>query len=585
MNTTNDRSNRKDFNDMAAIHGNEAVARVINAAINNALSIDKGCDENPYNTLNLNASHSSAPSVYSSAAAAYDHYNDSDSTNYNDSQSNTIAWPDPSPLPCGLLPVMPFDFELLPEALRPWVADIAHRVQCPPDFPAVGAVIALATVLGRKIGIHPKRQDDWLEVPNLWGAIVGKPGVMKSPALRASLQPLQRLETTASNGFTEQYADWERGGELHKLKMESRKVTIKAKLKKGNDVGIDDMPSAYTEGEPMQKRYIVNDCTVEALGVILQANPNGVLAYRDELIGLLKSLDKEGNEGARGFFLTGWNGKDPYTFDRIGRGFNLRIDACCLSLLGSIQPSVIGEYLRQTVASNGGDGLISRFQLLVWPDISSDWVNVDQWPDTEARAAAVATFERLDALDPVAIGAIGAIGANFDKEGVPYLHFDAQAQLVFDTWLGSLETRIRSDSDHDAITTHLSKYRKLVPALALLFHLADNTSSAIGTTALYRALSWAQYLESHARRAYASVMQTEIAGARALLKHIESNHISNPFTYRDVYMKRWKELTIPEATREAVRYLVDLDYLRMEEQPTDGRTKIVIWINPKVRAV
>jgi hypothetical protein len=52
------------------------------------------------------------------------------------------AWPEPTPLPDALPPVQPFDPDLLPDALRGWVTDIAHRMQCPPDFPAVGAVVA-----------------------------------------------------------------------------------------------------------------------------------------------------------------------------------------------------------------------------------------------------------------------------------------------------------------------------------------------------------------------------------------------------------------------------------------------------------
>jgi hypothetical protein len=41
------------------------------------------------------------------------------------------VWPDPCPLPEALLPVAPFDFDLLPEQLRSWGADIAERMQCP----------------------------------------------------------------------------------------------------------------------------------------------------------------------------------------------------------------------------------------------------------------------------------------------------------------------------------------------------------------------------------------------------------------------------------------------------------------------
>ena len=72
--------------------------------------------------------------------------------------------------------------------------------------------------------------------------------------------------------------------------------------------------------EPIDRRYVTNDTTYEKLGEILAQNPNGVLAHRDELVSLLKTLDREEFAAARGFFLTAWNGTIPYKFDRITRG-------------------------------------------------------------------------------------------------------------------------------------------------------------------------------------------------------------------------------------------------------------------------
>ena len=496
----------------------------------------------------------------------------------NAAAGDPAGWPDPLPLPDALPPVAAFDFALLPDSLSPWIEDIAERVQCPPDFPAVGAMISLAAVVGRTIGIRPKRQDDWLEVPNLWGAIIGRPGVMKSPALSEAMRPLRKLEAQAFKGFEEAAAEWRRAKELHKLKCEAKRAKIIKALKGGGAVDTDALAGEFAEDEPQARRYVINDTTLEALGAILQGNPNGTLAYRDELIGLLKSLDKEGMEGARGFFLSAWSGKDAYTFDRIGRGLNMRIDACCLSLLGSIQPSVIGGYLRQAVAGGGGDGLLSRFQLLVWPDIAGDWWDVDRWPDTEAKAGAYATFERLDKLDPA------SIGATVEEGVIPYLRFDPDAQALFSEWRADFEPRIRSGNDHAAFEAHLAKYRKLVPALALLIHLADNSTGAIGETPLLKALAWVEYLETHARRAYASVTQSEAESARALLHRIRRGEVPNHFVPRDVYLKHWACLSKPEEVHEAVRLLTDLDYLRKEEQATGGRPRGAIWINPKVRA-
>ena len=38
--------------------------------------------------------------------------------------------------------VLPFDPDLMPSSLRSWTTDIAHRMQCSPDFPAVDAIAA-----------------------------------------------------------------------------------------------------------------------------------------------------------------------------------------------------------------------------------------------------------------------------------------------------------------------------------------------------------------------------------------------------------------------------------------------------------
>lgn len=499
-------------------------------------------------------------------------------------------WPKPQPLPDVLPPVPPLDYALLPDVLRPWIQDIAERVQCPPDFPAIGAMISLSAVVGRKIGIRPKRLDDWLEVPNLWGGIIGNPGVMKSPALREAMRPLFQLEEKAAKVLVEEVRAWKRRNEIAKIQREADRSRVLKELKKSDGkVAADAFADQAEDEEPQARRYVVNDCSVEALAVILQHNPNGTLAFRDELVGLLKSLDKEGNEGARAFFLTAWSGKDAHTTDRIGRGLNMRVDACCLALLGSIQPAVIGRYLQQAVAEGGGDGLLSRLQLLTWPDVSDDWENVDRWPDSAAREAANETFDRLDTLDPV------AIGATVEDTDVPFLRFDETAQQLFTEWQTDFEHRVRSGEDHAAVESHLAKYRKLVPALALLIHLADDGGASIGETALLKSLAWAEYLEAHARRAYASVTQAQAEGARALLRKIRRGDVVDDagarldlFAGRDVYRKGWAYLGNPDAVRDAARLLCDFDYLREESTPSGprgGAPKLAYRINPKARAV
>lgn len=502
-------------------------------------------------------------------------------------ESSGGDWPEPVPLPEGLPKVMAFDFALLPGSLRPWAQDICERVQCPADFVAVTILTALGAVIGRKLGIRPQAHTDWTESPNLWAMLVGRPGVLKSPAMEQALGPLKRLETRAMETHMAAASGHNARAVLFRLQQESAASDVKKKLAKGgtseaellHDLDLDE-PEL-----PALRRYKTNDSTAAALGELHRQNPNGLLVYRDEVVSLLKGLDREDNAEARGFYLTGWNGNSPYTFDRIGRGLNLYIPAVCLSLLGSTQPGRIAEYIGHAVKGGAGDdGLIQRFGLLVWPDTGGDWRNVDRWPDSKAKQAAFEVFDLLDKLDPKAVSAMRDIGYDGEPEGLPYLRFDAGGLELFTDWRGKLETRLRGGELHPAMESHLAKYRKLVPGLALILHLADGGTGPVTERATCQALAWAEYLETHAVRAYASVTTPEVSTAKAILHRIHKGDLSKTFSSRDVWRPGWANLTDSAAVADALRLLVDYQWLDVTRVETGGRTATVYEVNPRAQA-
>ncbi|MEX2186168.1 MAG: DUF3987 domain-containing protein [Pirellulales bacterium] len=317
-----------------------------------------------------------------------------------------FVWSEPHALPTELAKVEPFDMSSLPSSLQGWIADITERMQCPPDFAAVAAMVVAAGLLGRKVGIRPKRFDDWLVVANLWGMVIGRPGIMKTPAISEAINVAKRLEIEAQAEHGEAMKVYEAAQIVAKVRRKACESDIKKDLKTGGDgLGIAAAVVEEESSAPTRTRYLVNDPSVEKLGEILKENPNGVIVFRDELVGLLKALEKEGQEAARAFYLEAWNGTGRYTYDRIARG-TIDIEAAIISVLGGIQPSRLSEYLRAAVqGGTGDDGLMQRFQLAVWPDVSSEWVNVDRWPTTSAKQAAFDAYARLRSLDPEAIGA------------------------------------------------------------------------------------------------------------------------------------------------------------------------------------
>lgn len=479
----------------------------------------------------------------------------------------------PRPLPDAPSP-MPFDMALLPESLRPWIDDIAERLQCPPDLLAVSAVVGAGAILGNRIGIRPQENSDWTECPNLWGMVIGRPGTMKSPAMSQALAPLRRLQAQARAVHAEAMIRHTREMEAHELREKAAKAAAMKALAKNSGAAIDlpEEPEA-----PTLRRYIANDSNIASLGELLRQNATGILVERDELVGLLRGLDQEDRAEERAFYLTGWNGRDGYTFDRILRGLDLHIPKVTLSVIGGAQPGRIAEYLRAAVRGTAGDdGLMQRFSLLVWPEHRGDWRDVDRWPDSESRARAFASFDRLDKLTP------DGVGAHRDQfDALPYLRLSPGGLVAFREWRTELERRLHADELHPAMASHLSKYRKAIPALALIMHLTDGGTGPVSEAATIRALAWSEYLESHAVRAYASVTNSTASAARLILKRI--GELSGEFTARDVYRNQWSGLADREAVRDALDMLADYGQLLTEVHDTGGRPSIVYRLNPRAR--
>ena len=320
---------------------------------------------------------------------------------------NGRDWLEPKPIQAALHPVPAFDPEtLLPDALRAWIMDEADRMPCPPDFIAVGALVTLGAIIGARCTIKPKSRDSWMIVPNLWGGIVGLPSAKKSPAIGAALKPLDGLIAQAMEAYQADVEDFEADKTIFEAKKDAIESRIKmaAKAKDGKGESLDSIAKELqghrqqAQKAPILRRYKSNDTTIEKLGELLRENPAGLLVMRDELVGLIASWDREGREGERAFYLEAWNGNASFDTDRIGRG-SIFIPNLCVSIFGGIQPDKLTSYLEQAANTLANDGMLQRFQLLVYPDHRA-WEWRDRIPAKDARDRAFAVFEALVDFDP-----------------------------------------------------------------------------------------------------------------------------------------------------------------------------------------
>jgi putative DNA primase/helicase len=485
----------------------------------------------------------------------------------------------PSSLSPELRPVPSLAREMLPGSLARWLFDIAERGSLPVEYPASAAITALSSLVGRQVGIRPKQYDDWTVVPNLWGAVIGPPGVKKSPAVAEALKPLRRLEADAADQYESDKQAFEALQEIRQAQSEARRAELKKKAKAGASMQELLEIAGESSGEdekPVCHRYWVSDTTVEMLGVLLSENGNGLLQFRDELTGFLKTLGRQGHESDRAFYLEAWNGTNSFTYDRIGRG-TVRIEAACVSLFGTIQPGPLARYLRGAASGEEADGFVPRFQVMVYPDPPRRFTLVDRWPDTQAKNEAYAVFQRLAAID------VQQIGAQVPEDGgIPFLRFDPDAQQFFNDWLTSLENQLREDVETPLMQMHLAKFPSLFASLALLFHLAEGAVGPVSGKAAVLACDWCQFLEQHARRVYQSALDGDAETAQRLAERIKQT-LPNPFTPRDVYRKCWAGLDTPELVEKAISILESRNWLKAIEAPSGergGRPSIKVWINP-----
>jgi len=491
-------------------------------------------------------------------------------------------WPDPIPLQDELPSVLPFRPDLLPGQLRAWVQDIVERMNCPMELVAIPAMVAAGSLLGRRVGIRPQRRTNWQEAANLWGCVVARPGSMKSPAASEALAPLRRLEAKAAEEHQIALARHKAAEALYKLEKEETEKGARATLKDKGKADPRGMAmnalSALVEPEPpAERRYLTSDVTAEKLGEICAANPNGIMVHRDELLSLFSDLDQSEKASARGFFLTGWSGMDGYTFDRIMRG-TVRVPAVNVSIFGTTQPSRLAGFIRDSI-KRFDDGMVQRLQLLAWPDFDRGFQEADRYPDSVARAAAHECYHDLASLD------VREIDAEYDEfdgpNAVPFLRFADDAQEWFSGWRAALEQKVRGDDLSAPLVAHLSKYRGLIPRLALICHIAGGGFGPVSLLAALQAGQWAEYLESHARRAYASTTLDNAEAARAIWRRVRKEALPVPFTARDIQRKGWSGLNDKDRIAAGLAALVDADWLGVAEAETGGRPTTIYHPNPK----
>lgn len=297
-----------------------------------------------------------------------------------------------------------FPIFIFPENIQNIILTLSETAQFETQITCSTLLFVVSTIIGNRIKIDVKKT--WIDTPNIWVAVVGKPGTMKTPSMGFMLNPLKKSETEYNNTFQSELA------EFFKIPKKERQDHLKPKR---------------------MQRYS-NDPTVEGLITAMIHNTNGMGIYKDELNGFFEEMNRYNSGGNKEFYMSSFSGgqyiKNRASYDPI------TIDNIFLSILGSIQPELLTK-LSQTNISNG---MIDR-----WLYVESD-NTIPMFSDNDVSIELVELYNSY--IDSI------------DKWDAPeYLFWDLDAKEYFYGVVNGIGNIIQNDNTSEKLGTYLSKMR------------------------------------------------------------------------------------------------------------------------------
>jgi hypothetical protein len=362
--------------------------------------------------------------------------------------------------PLFLPPWRGFPLDDLPECLRGFVSEHARTKGVDPSLVALPLLAACAGFIGNTFAVSPR--SDYREPLALWFALASPSGSKKSPAMKAAMKHFRDLQN------------------------EHYRQAKEANAGKSTE-----------DRTPIVRRF-VDDSTPEALFGLLESNPRGLLAHRDELAEMLAGFGrfKSGKQAGLGEASQACKLYDasPHGVDRRSSG-HAYIPLPLVSIVGAIPPKTFRTLFAEDFKANG---LFARF-VPVWPPSRpARWT--DEEPDWRHDARIAKLARTLDGIplgesqngtpEPEKLDVLGEARTEWTGE------HDRYAQLAHDLGDG-------------LAASATSKTAGLALRVAGVFHIVEacdrgeEIPQAIGAETMRRALSFVRWLHEERLRVFA----------------------------------------------------------------------------------
>jgi len=420
--------------------------------------------------------------------------------------------------------------------------------------------------------VKPFETSEWREPCIIWAAIVGDPSSNKTPPLLALTNPIKNMEREKADDHERLLMDHRAICERAKAEEAAWQKNVEAAQKDG--IATPPMPdAAVTPPEPQRKRLMVKDITPEQLLEVLSGNPQGVLSFRDELVGWFVGFDRY-SPGGRVQWLEAFTGASHMS-DRKGQGGRTTYAPFNgVSVLGGVQP----DRLSSVMLSGDDDGLAARF-LWAWPN-----------PVKFSRPKRLANIGELDSI----YRRLEALPWGVDQDGKDVgitLPLDDAASDLFEEWAS--ENAEGTEDSGSLYRGFVGKLRGTVLRLALVSELVSwaakggDEPRSISAKTVAAAIEFVEdYAKPAALRVFGDAALPPVERNAAMLgRYLVKNKVRR-FNAR----KMVKDCKLPGfrdagIMPEAIAFLEDADWVKADghrEGDTPGRKTADYVVNPRL---
>lgn len=443
------------------------------------------------------------------------------------------------------------DRGMVPDVIWNYASDVAERMGVDASITAMAGIATCAGALTDSVKIQPMEHDDsFTQSARLHVGVCAEPGVGKSPAMLKMLEPLEKVAERWTDEFNQQMDEYSRAA-----KSPGKNDKVRAK--------------------PREKRATIHDLTMEALADALEANPRGVIIWKDELPEYWASFDayREGGQGKDRAAALGLADGGRRRIDRKKEGASRNVPNWGASLLGGIQPAK----LRQWAPKLSDDGLVQR-TIVTFGESTGPML--DRKPDKEAKAAYEKKIEDLAEEQCHAFRDVVTLSseAHSWRKEVYEVAENIQNLPFYSA----------------ALKQHVAKWRGMFARILLTLHVAQTESDPItgfppvsGDTAKMARDLMLKFIWPNQVRFYSEFFEKHDANrehARWIAGHILAHKLER-ITARDIAVA-YRELRDLKDRHILIDAMKTLHAANWVEAPVEGKRNSVSWtVNPMVHVL